>query len=188
MIFFYGTEVWGKVLLKVLFYENKFIKFQISKKNFFEFFLRDLQLKIFWKIPMKLYFWNFFQFSSKFGILPKFMKMVWWSNIHHNGTKDTKEHVFKKILWNRPFPATLQKLVFFYFFPFFCNIFNKCWLWPNWGGRKTSDAQNSKFPALAVILIVIWDIFDNYSSIYEQKLFDLRWTNLQIPGRIDFIL
>ena len=132
---------------------------------------------------MKLYFSNFFQFSSKFGILPKFMKMVWWSNIHHNETKDTKEHVFKKILWNRPFPATLQKLEFWYFFPFFFIIFNKCCLWPNGGGRETSDVQNCKFPALGVILIVIWAIFDHYSSIYEHKHFDLRGGGFQIPGK-----
>ena len=47
LIFFHGTEAWGKVLLKVLFLEKQFTKFQTWKKKFFEFFPKDSQLKKF---------------------------------------------------------------------------------------------------------------------------------------------
>ena len=50
-IFFHGTEVWGKVLLKVLFFENNLLNFKLENL----FFLIFSKKWTIWKI------WSFFQ-------------------------------------------------------------------------------------------------------------------------------
>ena len=100
----------------------------MKKKLIFEIFLNFFH-EILWifskgfkggRISRSLILEKFKIFSPKFMTLPKLMKMIWWSNIYHIKSQDTKELVFNKILWNRPFPA---KLLTSTFWPFLTNFF-----------------------------------------------------------------
>ena len=73
LIFFHGTEAWGKVLLKVLFFEKKFTKFQTWKK---QFFLNFFQRIYSWKNFTSLNFGKIFNFFAKVQEATKIYKNV----------------------------------------------------------------------------------------------------------------
>ena len=71
-------------------------------------------------------------FLPKFGILPKFMKMVWWSNIHHIGLKTPKNMFLTKFYEIGHFWPNYRTFIFELFWS--KNIFysTKWPIWPIW--------------------------------------------------------
>ena len=112
LIFFHGTEVWGKVLLKVLFFAKKIYQISNLKKNFFSIFSKKFTSE---KI------WIFFQFWSSF-----FEKNLWetffFINRHVKHTfvhyeyvevpLALAEHISGQDLMHRPLPADIIRLEF----------------------------------------------------------------------------
>ena len=112
LIFFHGTEVWVKVLPKVLFFEKKITKFQTWKKTFFFIFSKGFTAE---KI------WIFFQFWSN-CFEKKFCETFFFINRHVKHTfvhyeyveisLGLAEHISDHDLMHRPLSADIIRLEF----------------------------------------------------------------------------
>jgi len=109
---FHGTEVWGKVVLKVLFFAKKKLQnFKFEKNFFFNFF-------------QKIYFWknmNFFQFLSNvfeknlwetFFFINRHVKHTFVHYEYAEVPLGLAEHISGQDLMHRPLPADIIRLEF----------------------------------------------------------------------------
>ena len=109
LIFFHGTEVWGKVLLKVLFFEKKITKFQTWKKTFFSIFSKgftaEKNMNVF-LIFLKKILWETFFFINRH------VKHTFVHSEYVEVPLGLAEHISGQDLMHRPLPTDIIWLEF----------------------------------------------------------------------------
>ena len=180
MIFFHGTEVWGKVLLKVLFFAKKIYQISNLKKIFFSIFSKKF-------ISEKI--WIFFQFWSNF-----FEKNLWetffFINRHVKHTfvhyeyvevpLGLAEHISGQDFLHRPLPADIIWLEFGSFSNFLRKKFGFI--------QKMADLANLA-GRLADVANCIWTGLKLFvkKNLKSRVISKTRWDNtVFVSGRFPY--